>query len=91
VKALFLIGIAAYIAFCGTLYFAGNGKDFNDPFVQVGGNVTPPEAAPVETPKAAKSSKQVNSKRPTNTSETRATKSKLDDAPRRTTWKTSRD
>ena len=33
-KALLLIGLATYIAFCGTLYFAGNGKDFNDPFVQ---------------------------------------------------------
>jgi hypothetical protein len=76
VKALLLIGLATYIAFCGTLYFAGSGKDFSDPFVQVAGNATPSAPAPLETPKAAKSGKRAGSKPATNASASPASKPK---------------
>ena len=40
-KAIAVIFFAIYIAFCATLYFAGNEKQFRDPFVSVAGNATP--------------------------------------------------
>jgi hypothetical protein len=83
-KAIGLICLATYLAFCGTLYFAGNGKDFNDPFVQVAGNTTPSEPAPVETPKASKSGKRAGSKPATNASASPSSKPKSGDAQSRT-------
>jgi hypothetical protein len=74
-KGIGLIVLATYLAFCATLYFAGDGKDFSDPFVQVAGNVTPtnatsangtsPRPSPVATPKASQATRGAGAKRRT--------------------------
>jgi hypothetical protein len=83
-KGIGLIVLATYLAFCGTLYFAGDGKDFSDPFVQVAGNVTPTNAtpangtsrqpAPVATPQASQPAKRASAKRRTDKSSSPASK-----------------
>ena len=74
-KGIGLIVLATYLAFCGTLYFAGNGKNFSDSFVQVGAtttstNATPangtsPQPAPVASPQASQATKRAGAKRGT--------------------------
>jgi hypothetical protein len=74
-KGIGLIILATYLAFCGTLYFAGNGKDFSDSFVQVGATITPtnatpansssPQPAPVATPQASQATKRADAERGT--------------------------
>jgi hypothetical protein len=53
-KAIALIIFAVYIAFCATLYLAGNDRKFSDPFVAVAGNTTPPQPDASPTPEASK-------------------------------------
>jgi hypothetical protein len=75
-KALGLIFFAAYIAFCVTLYFAGNDKKFSDPFMPVApiaasvppgnatpANATPPQPGPVATPDAGQPTNRTSAKR----------------------------
>jgi hypothetical protein len=75
-KALGLIFFATYIAFCVTLYFAGNEKDFSDPFVPVAPiaanvtpanatptNTSPPRPGPVATPDAGQPTNRTSAKR----------------------------